>query len=111
VIAIQTSARNGKLVGAIQLDDAQEILLISDRGTLVRTRASEVSQVGRNTQGVTLIRLGDGELLSAIERLDALDDNDEGEAEDGNALATIAATQPAADDGEGEHTPDSKSEE
>ncbi|MDP1697748.1 MAG: DNA gyrase subunit A [Xanthomonadaceae bacterium] len=113
VIAIQTSARNGKLVGAIQLDDAQEILLISDRGTLVRTRASEVSQVGRNTQGVTLIRLGDGELLSAIERLDALDDGDEGEAEaeDGTALATIAAAQPVAEAGEGEHTPDSKSEE
>jgi DNA gyrase subunit A len=87
VIAIQTSARNGKLVGAIQLDDAQEILLISDRGTLVRTRASEVSQVGRNTQGVTLIRLGDGELLSAIERLDALEDSDVGDAVDGDAVA------------------------
>src|SRR5207342_847221 len=57
VIAIQTTARNGKLVGAIQLSDHHEVLLISDGGTLVRTRAAEISQVGRNTQGVTLIRL------------------------------------------------------
>jgi len=76
VIAIQTSARNGQLVGAIQLTEAHEILLISDRGTLVRTRAAEVSQVGRNTQGVTLIRLAEGELLSAIERMDALDSDE-----------------------------------
>ncbi|MEO7251718.1 MAG: DNA gyrase subunit A, partial [Arenimonas sp.] len=57
VIALQTSDRNGKLVGAIQLTERHEILLISDQGTLVRTRASEVSQVGRNTQGVTLMRV------------------------------------------------------
>ncbi|PIQ38536.1 MAG: DNA gyrase subunit A [Lysobacterales bacterium CG17_big_fil_post_rev_8_21_14_2_50_64_11] len=95
VIAIQTSARNGKLVGAIQLDDAQEILLISDRGTLVRTRASEVSQVGRNTQGVTLIRLGEGELLSAIERLDPLDDGEDGDGSE--VVAATVAHVPVAD--------------
>ena len=78
VIALQTTARNGKLVGAIQLSDQHEVLLISDGGTLVRTRASEISQVGRNTQGVTLIRLGEGETLQAIERVDAsLDEQDE----------------------------------
>ena len=71
VIALQTSARNGRLVGATQLSDRHEVLLISDGGTLVRTHASEISQVGRNTQGVTLIRLGEGESLQAIERLDA----------------------------------------
>jgi DNA gyrase subunit A len=71
VIALQTSARNGKLVGAIQLSDQHEVLLISDGGTLVRTGASGIAQVGRNTQGVTLIRLGDGESLQAIERVDA----------------------------------------
>jgi DNA gyrase subunit A len=71
VIALQTTARNGKLVGAIQLSDKHEVLLISDGGTLVRTPASEISQVGRNTQGVTLIRLGEGESLQAIERVDA----------------------------------------
>src|SRR5690606_35897655 len=78
VIALQTTARNGKLVGAIQLSDQHEVLLISDGGTLVRTRASEISQVGRNTQGVTLIRLGEGETLQAIERVDtSLDDGEE----------------------------------
>ncbi|NLC61550.1 MAG: DNA gyrase subunit A, partial [Gammaproteobacteria bacterium] len=68
VIAIQTSERNGDLVGAVQIADRHEVLLISDGGTLVRTRASEIAQVGRNTQGVTLMRLGDGEKLQAIER-------------------------------------------
>ncbi|MDQ3288734.1 MAG: DNA gyrase subunit A [Pseudomonadota bacterium] len=71
VLAIKTSARNGKLVGAIQLSDHHEVLLISDGGTLVRTRASEISQVSRNTQGVTLIRLAPDETLQAVERLDA----------------------------------------
>jgi DNA gyrase subunit A len=70
VIAIAASARNGDLVGAIQLTELHEILLISDKGTLVRTRASEVSQVGRNTQGVTLMRVGEGEKLIALQRLD-----------------------------------------
>ena len=84
VIALQTTARNGKLVGAIQLSDQHEVLLISDGGTLVRTRASEISQVGRNTQGVTLIRLGQGETLQAIERVDAsLDAQDDVVAESG----------------------------
>ena len=71
VIALAASARNGALVGAIQLTERHEILLISDKGTLVRTRASEVSQVGRNTQGVTLMRVGDGEKLIALQRVDA----------------------------------------
>jgi DNA gyrase subunit A len=78
VIALQTTARNGKLVGAIQLSDHHEVLLISDGGTLVRTRAAEISQVGRNTQGVTLIRLAADECLQAVERVDAsLDDEAE----------------------------------
>ncbi len=83
VIALQTTARNGRLVGAIQLSDHHEVLLISDGGTLVRTRAAEIAQVGRNTQGVTLIRLGEGETLQAIERVDAsFDDEDGGETPD-----------------------------
>jgi len=77
VLAIKTSERNGCLVGAIQLSDHHDVLLISDGGTLVRTRAAEISQVGRNTQGVTLMRLAADEKLQAIERLDAtLDDDD-----------------------------------
>jgi DNA gyrase subunit A len=71
VIALQTSTRNGQLVGAIQLSEHHEVLLISDGGTLVRTRAAEIAQVGRNTQGVTLMRLAPEERLQAIERVDA----------------------------------------
>ena len=77
VIAIQSSARNGRLVGAIQLTEQQEILLISDQGTMVRTRASEVSQVGRNAQGVTLMRVAEDEKLMAIESLDIIEDDEE----------------------------------
>jgi len=72
VIALQTTERNGCLVGAIQLTERHEILLISDQGTLVRTRAAEVSQVGRNTQGVTLMRVGTDEKLIAVQSLDEI---------------------------------------
>ncbi len=93
VIAIQTSERNGTLVGAIQLSEQHEVLLISDGGTMVRTRASEISQVGRNTQGVTLIRLGEGESLQAVERVDAsLEDEDDAVAPAGQDTASPAAT-------------------
>ncbi len=78
VIALKTNDRNGDLVGAIQLSEHHEVLLISDRGTLVRTRASEISQVSRNTQGVTLIKLAQDETLQAIERVDvSLEEEDE----------------------------------
>ncbi len=77
VIALQVTERNGKLVGAIQLTEQHGILLISDQGTLVRTRAAEVSQVGRNTQGVTLMRVGTDEKLIAVERLDVVEEGEE----------------------------------
>jgi DNA gyrase subunit A len=77
VIGIQTTARNGRLVGAVLLRSGDEVLLISDGGTLVRTRAAEISQVGRNTQGVTLMRLSEGESLQALERLDGSLEEDE----------------------------------
>ncbi|HTM71469.1 MAG TPA: DNA gyrase subunit A, partial [Luteimonas sp.] len=87
VIALQTTERNGKLVGAIQLSGHHEVLLISDGGTLVRTRASEIAQVGRNTQGVTLIRLGEGESLQAIERVDASLEDETDTAVDSGAVS------------------------
>jgi DNA gyrase subunit A len=97
VIAMKTSERNGKLVGAIQLSDHHEVLLISDGGTLVRTRAAEISQVGRNTQGVTLMRLADDETLQAIERVDASLDEDEAvEAGGASTHAIIEELQPDA---------------
>ncbi len=70
VIAMQTSARNGDLVSAIQVHACDEMMLITDRGTLVRTRVEEVSATARNTQGVMLIRLGEGESLVKTVRVD-----------------------------------------
>ncbi len=77
VIAIQTSVRNGRVIGAVQVDDDDEVMLVSKAGTLVRTKVSEISVVGRNTQGVRLISLSDKDLLVAIDRVVSLDDDDE----------------------------------
>lgn len=71
VIAIQVSERNGAVVAATQVRDDDDVLLISDQGTLVRTRANEISIVGRNTQGVRLINLAEDESLVGIEALSA----------------------------------------
>ncbi len=72
VIALQTTERNGAMVAALQVAPEQELMLISSSGTLVRTPVGDVSIVGRNTQGVRLIRLDEGERLAGVERLDAL---------------------------------------
>ena len=71
-IAIQTSTRNGPAVGALQVSDDDEIMLISSGGTLVRTSISEISILGRNAQGVRLIRLTDGARLVGLERIENL---------------------------------------
>ncbi len=76
VIGMQTSERNGAVVGAVQVVESDEIMLISDKGTLVRTRVNEVSIQGRNTQGVRLIRLKEGEKLVGLEQVDEPDDVD-----------------------------------
>jgi DNA gyrase subunit A len=70
VIALQTSDRNGTTVAALQVVPGQEIMLISSTGTLVRTPVDEISVLGRNTQGVRLIRLAEGERLTGIERIE-----------------------------------------
>jgi DNA gyrase subunit A len=79
VIAIQCSDRNGALVGAVQLGEAHELMLISNQGTLVRTRASGIALVGRNTQGVTLIRLPADEALVGVVKVDSLGDDEGGD--------------------------------
>lgn len=73
VIAMQTSERNGQLVGAVQVMSGNELMLISDQGTLVRTRADEVSVLSRNTQGVRVIRLKENEHLMGVERIEDAD--------------------------------------
>jgi len=84
VIGIQGSERNGPVVGATQVDETDEIILITDQGTLVRTRVSEVSCQGRNTQGVTLIRLTNDEHLVGVVRVV---EDDESELPSGDAVA------------------------
>jgi len=87
VIAMSTSDRNGKLVGAVQVFEGDELMLISNQGTLVRTRTDEVSGLGRNTQGVRVIRTKEGEHLVGVERIDepAPEVVFENETEDGDA--------------------------
>jgi len=77
MIAIQASDRNGPLVGATQLFDGDEIMLISDQGTMVRTRGDEVSVVGRNTQGVRIIRLKENEKLVSLARIAEPEEDDQ----------------------------------
>ena len=106
VIAMVTNERNGALVGAIQVQEGEEIMLISDQGTLVRTRVDEVSSLSRNTQGVTLIKLASDETLVGLERVQepSVEDDDESlVAEEGvDPVAaeadTDAAVEPGAED-------------
>ena len=77
VIAIQTTERNGRTVGAIQVHDDDEMMLISSNGTLVRTPVADVSIMGRNTQGVRLIRVETGQRLVGLARIEAIEDEDE----------------------------------
>jgi len=69
VISIQVNERNGAVVGAVLVKDEDETMLITDAGVLIRTRVNEISVVGRNTQGVTLIDLGEGEKLAGVEKV------------------------------------------
>jgi len=77
VVSIKVSERNGSVVGAMEVIDGNEIMLISNKGTLVRTRVNEVSTVGRNTQGVRLIRTGDDEKVVGLQRIDEIDEDEE----------------------------------
>jgi len=92
VKAIQCSDRNGNLVAATQVTEAQQLMLISDQGTLVRTRVSEVSQLSRNTQGVTLIKIAKDETLIGVVRLEAEEEIDESEVIEGGFAAAASPT-------------------
>lgn len=81
VIAMQTSDRNGALIGAIQIFNGDELMLISDMGTLVRTKGDEVSVLGRNTQGVRLIKLRDEEMLNSVSRIEEQEETQTTEAD------------------------------
>jgi len=107
-----TKERNGKLIGAIQSQEGEEIMLISDQGTLVRTRVGEVSSLGRNTQGVTLIKLITDEKLVGLERVQEPSEVEEDELEEGvEGVEGVEAVEP--DDSElaqGDVEPDAEDE-
>ena len=77
VIAIQTSQRNGRTVGAAQVGNDDEIMLISSNGTLVRTAVADISVQGRNTQGVRLIRVEPEQRLVGLARIESIEEDDE----------------------------------
>jgi DNA gyrase subunit A len=109
VVSIKVSERNGPVVGAVQVNEEDEIMLISDQGTLVRTRATEVSTVGRNTQGVTLIRTASDEHVVGLQRIDEIEDTIlEDVLVDGAAIevetSDAASTSPADDNTESDAT-------
>ena len=103
VIALQITDRNGGMVGALQVSIDDEIMLMSQNGVLVRTPVKDISVVGRNTQGVRLIRLEEGDRLSGLERIDGLagdaeaEDAEAGDADGGDAAADPTDDVPATD--------------
>ncbi|WP_432696350.1 DNA gyrase subunit A [Marinobacterium sp. YM272] len=116
VIAMQCTERNGDLAGAVQMMEGDDVMLISDRGTLVRTRSEEISVLGRNTQGVMLIRLAEEEKLSGIARIEEPDDEEiedalEAGAESEGAGAESNSGEENSADDSAEDNADSSSEE
>ncbi|VTP65106.1 DNA gyrase subunit A [Serratia rubidaea] len=111
VISIKVSERNGQVVGAVQVETTDQIMMITDAGTLVRTRVAEVSVVGRNTQGVTLIRTAEDENVVGLQRVaepvedEELDSLEPGEVpeEDAAPLDDGDDGDAAADDADGEN--------
>jgi len=100
MISMQTSERNGKMVGAVQVFDGDEIMLISDQGTLVRTRVDEVSVSGRNTQGVRVIKVKSGEHLMGVERIEFIPDAEadlEAETDTATEVESSSAEDSATD--------------
>lgn len=100
VISIKVSERNGAVVGAIQVDEADQFMMITDLGTLVRTRVSEVGTVGRNTQGVTLIRTAEGEHVVGLQRVAEPVDDEELDALVSDSIELEVALKSVDVDGE-----------
>jgi len=107
VISIKVTERNGHVVGAVQVDDCDQIMMITDAGTLVRTRVSEVSIVGRNTQGVILIRTAEEENVVGLQRVAEPVDEEDLDAIDGTAAEGDDEIAPET---EGDDMPESDEE-
>ena len=108
VVSIKVSERNGPVVGAVQVEDLDEIMLITDNGTLVRTRVNEVSVIGRNTQGVRIIRTVEGEHVVALQRIDEIEDLEE--LGDGSQVDTIEGEVVVAPNAGADSTVDNETE-
>jgi len=89
VIAQAVTDRNGDVVGATQVFEGDEVMLISNQGTLVRTAADGISQLGRNTQGVKLINLRDGETLMGLQRIDESEDDSGASSTDSESVPNL----------------------
>jgi DNA gyrase subunit A len=108
VVSIKVSDRNGPVVGAVQVEEQDEIMLITDNGTLVRTRVGEVSVIGRNTQGVRIIRTVEGEHVVALQRIDEIEEPEVFEEDENGVEAPTQAVegeQTDAPEAEGEDSP------
>jgi DNA gyrase subunit A len=99
MIAIQTTERNGALVGAVLVDDHDEVMLISTGGVLIRSAVKEIREQGRSTQGVTLINLGEGEKLAGIERIVERDEMEGNGGNGGNGSSEGEIPPKVADKG------------
>ena len=104
VIALQLTERNGAMIGALQVTTDDEIMLMSQAGVLVRTPVSNISIVGRNTQGVRLIRLEEGDRLSGLERIDGLVREDDALAETGEDPGDQSDAEPDTEASDGPET-------
>ena len=107
LIAIQTSARNGAVVGAVLVNDHDEIMLITDGGTLVRTRVDGISVVGRNTQGVTIIKPDKNEKVIGVDRIEGLagvDDADDDLSDDAESELDVSEETTNDDSESGEES-------
>ncbi len=106
VIAMQCTDRNGELAGAVQVLDGDDVMLISDMGTMVRTRTSEISELGRNTQGVRLIRVAEGEKLIGIARIEEPGEDEselaDGESPEGASSGASTEAEDASSDSAGQ---------
>ena len=98
VIDIKTTERNGDVVGAVQVQESDEVMLITDGGTLIRTAVDGISVLGRNTQGVRLIRVGDEEKMVQLVRVVNEDDEEVTGADTGASPATGGAADNSADE-------------
>ncbi|ANX04986.1 DNA gyrase subunit A [Immundisolibacter cernigliae] len=108
VISIQTSARNGPVVGAVQVVESEQVMLVTNAGTAIRTTVASISLLGRNTQGVKLMGVGEGELLAGLAVVAPEDEESDGEPIDGDVDTDIDADPMAADPGDADPADDTQ---